>query len=187
MFLPGSALSRYLTAGRVGKVTRLQENLGEIPEQVWQKTGECEILVLPFLGQTDAFIQWPALTWQAYHSGSALNPKVNPSHNPTVISIHHVTQTMWQFSSRQAICNVHLTLWPTRPRFHSPLTTLHHSLFAIETEQILSMHTSASVDSISAEWLSSKWASRLELLIKLCLPLDLFFQLYWDIFNLQHM
>lgn len=66
MFLPGSALSRYLTAGRVarrvGKVTRLQENLGKIPEQVWQKTGECEILVLPFVGQTDAFIQWPALT-----------------------------------------------------------------------------------------------------------------------------
>ena len=49
-------------ARRVGKVTRLEEILGEIPEQVWQKTGECEILVLPFLGQTDAFIQWPALT-----------------------------------------------------------------------------------------------------------------------------
>ena len=191
MFLPGSALSRYLTAGwvarRVGKVTRLEENLVEIPEQVWQKTGECEILVLPFLGQTDAFIQWPALTWQAHYSGSALNPKVQPSHNPTVICIHHVTQTMWQFSSRQAICNVHLTLWPTRPRFHPPPTTLHLSLFAIETEQILPMHTSVSVDSISAEWLSSKWASRLELLIKLCLPLDLFSQLYWDIFDLQHM
>lgn len=44
-------------AGRRGEVTRLQNNLGEIAE-VWQGLGGCGPLVLPFVGQTDTFIQW---------------------------------------------------------------------------------------------------------------------------------